>query len=102
MWTTQDFLRIILKIMLNRKEVNRIVTVYVMSVNGKCLMPTNRCGHIRHLLKDGKAKIVSRHPFTVQLLYESGEHTQPLEIGVDFGYIHVGVSVKSRDRGWII
>ena len=73
-------------------------TVYVMSVNGKCLMPTNRCGHIRHPLKDGKAKIVSRHPFTIQLLYESWEYTQPLEIGVDSGYIHVGVSVKSRDR----
>lgn len=73
-------------------------TVYVMSVNGKCLMPTNRCGHVRHLLKDGKAKIVSRHPFTIQLLYESGEHTQPLEIGIDSGYIHVGVSVKSEQR----
>jgi len=69
-----------------------------MSVNGKYLMPTNRCGHVRHLLKDGKAKIVSRHPFTIQLLYESGEHTQPLEIGVDSGYIHVGVSVKSERK----
>ena len=73
-------------------------TVYVMSVNGKRLMPTNRCGHVRHLLKNGKAKIVSRHPFTIQLLYESGEHTQPLEIGVDSGYIHVGVSVKSERK----
>ena len=69
-----------------------------MSVNGKRLMPTNRCGYVRHLLKDGKAKIVSRHPFTIQLLYESEEYTQPLEIGVDSGYIHVGVSVKSERR----
>lgn len=73
-------------------------TIYVMSVNGKHLMPTNRCGHVRHLLKDGKAKIVSRHPFTIQLLYKSEEYTQPLEIGVDSGYIHVGVSVKSEKK----
>ena len=72
--------------------------VYVLSMNGNRLMPTSRCGHVRHLLKDGKAKIVSRHPFTVQLLYESGEYTQPLEIGVDSGYVHVGVSVKSERR----
>jgi len=72
--------------------------VYVVSANGKCLMPTNRCGHVRHLLKDGKAKIISRHPFTIQLLYESEEHTQPLEIGVDSGYLHIGVSVKSERR----
>ena len=61
-------------------------------------MPTNRCGHIRHLLKDGKAIIVSRHPFTIQLLYKSEEYTQSLEIGVDSGYIHVGVSVKSERK----
>lgn len=73
-------------------------TAYVISVNKKRLMPTNRCGHIRHLLKDGKATIVSRHPFTIQLLYKSEEYTQPLEIGVDSGYIHVGVSVKSERR----
>ena len=72
--------------------------VYVISVNGKRLMPTTRCGHVRHLLKDGKAKIVSRHPFTIQLLYKSKEYTQSLEIGVDSGYIHVGVSVKSEQR----
>ena len=72
--------------------------VYVLSMNGNRLMPTGRCGHIRHLLKDGKAKIVSRHPFTIKLLYQSEEVTQPLEIGVDSGYVHVGVSVKSAKR----
>ena len=72
--------------------------VYVISVNGDCLMPSNRCGHIRHLLKDGKAKIVSRHPFTIQLLYESTKYVQPMEIGVSSGYVHVGVSVKSERK----
>ena len=73
-------------------------TVYVISVDGERLMPTNRCRHVRHLLKDKKAKIVSRHPFTIQLLYKSEKYTQSLEIGVDSGYIHVGVSVKSKDK----
>lgn len=72
--------------------------VYVLSMNGKHLMPTRRCGHVRHLLKEGKAEIVSRHPFTIKLLYLSKEYTQPLEIGVDSGYVHVGVSVKSSAR----
>ena len=72
--------------------------VFVLSQNGKRLMPTNRCGHVRHLLKDGKAKIVSRHPFTIQLQYECPEIVQELEIGVDSGYINVGVSLKSKDK----
>ena len=31
--------------------------VYVISKNGKSLMPTTRYGHVRHLLKEGKAEI---------------------------------------------
>ena len=61
-------------------------------------MPTVRYRHIRHLLKDGKAKIYSRHPFTIQLTYDSEEEIQPMEIGMDAGYQHVGVSVKSAKR----
>ena len=61
-------------------------------------MPTTRYGHVRHLLKEGKAKIYSRNPFTVKLLYDSKEFTQPIEIGVDSGYIHIGISVKSEKR----
>ena len=61
-------------------------------------MPTVRYRHIRHLLKDGKAKICSRHPFTIQLTYDSEEEIQPMEIGMDAGYQHVGVSVKSAKR----
>ncbi|MGN8833547.1 RRXRR domain-containing protein [Selenomonas montiformis] len=41
--------------------------VYIISKNGERLMPTVRYGHVRHLLKDGKAIVFSRHPFTVQL-----------------------------------
>lgn len=30
-------------------------TVYVLNKDGKPLMPTTRCGHVRHLLKEQKA-----------------------------------------------
>ena len=32
--------------------------VYVLNNKGKPLMPTNRHGKVRHLLEDGKAKVV--------------------------------------------
>lgn len=43
-------------------------TVYVLNKDGKPLMPTARCGHVRHLLKEQKARVVTSKPFTIQLL----------------------------------
>jgi len=59
--------------------------VYILSKNGNPLMPTSRHGKVKHLLKDGKAKVVRRTPFTIQLLYDSPEYTQPITLGVDAG-----------------
>ena len=53
--------------------------VCVLSNSGERLMPTFRLGKVRRLLKDGKAKIVKHHPFTIQLLYDSKTNTQPIE-----------------------
>ena len=39
--------------------------VYVLSKEGTPLMPTKRHGKVRHLLKQGKAKVVKRTPFTI-------------------------------------
>lgn len=72
--------------------------VFVVSLNGDVLMPTFRYGHVRHLLKSGKAIIFSRHPFTIKLTYSSLKFVQPLEIGMDAGYSHVGVSLKSEKK----
>ena len=69
--------------------------VCVIGSNGERLMPTFRLGKVRHLLKYGKAKIVKHHPFTIQLLYDSGTNTQPMEIGEDVGYNYIGISVKA-------
>lgn len=53
--------------------------VYVISVEGKCLMPTYRRGKVRHMLQRGEAKIVNRDPFTIQLCYSSTEYVQRSE-----------------------
>lgn len=71
--------------------------VYVLNKSGKPLMPTNRCGHVRWLLKEGKAKVVERKPFTIQLLYETEEVTQPLYLGIDPGRTNIGIAVVRED-----
>jgi 5-methylcytosine-specific restriction endonuclease McrA len=63
--------------------------VFVLSKDGKPIMPTNPC-KARMLLKDGKAKIVHRLPFTIKLLYESMAYTQCVVAGMDTGSKTVG------------
>lgn len=75
--------------------------VYVLNKNGQPLMPTNRHGKVKHLLKGGKAKVVKRCPFTIQLLYDSTNYTQNLILGVDTGSSTIGASVAS-DSGNVV
>ena len=58
--------------------------VYVLSINNEPLMP---CSNViaRLLLKQGKAKVKYREPFTIKLTYETTTYTQPLTLGVDTG-----------------
>ena len=72
--------------------------VYVLNIDGQPLMPTNRHGKVRHLLKDGKAKIINRCPFTIQLLYSSTNYTQPVTLGVDAGSKHIGLSATTESK----
>ena len=57
--------------------------VYVLNINGQPLMPTARHGKVRRLLRDKKAKVIKRCPFTIQLLYETLNVTQDITLGVD-------------------
>ncbi len=66
--------------------------VYVLNKDKTPLMPTKRYGHIKRMFKDGRAKVVNRKPFTIQLTYESTNHTQDITLGVDPGYLIVGFS----------
>lgn len=74
--------------------------VYVISQDGKPLMP---CSNpvARLLLKQGKAKVKSREPFTIKLTYETTGYTQNLTLGVDTGSRTIGTAV-SKDNGDII
>lgn len=69
---------------------------YVIAKDGTKLMPTFNIRKVRHMLKDGRAVIYSYLPFTIQLTYESEKNTQPIEITMDTGEQHVGVSVCSE------
>ena len=74
--------------------------VYVLSKDGKPLMP---CSNViaRLLLKQGKAKVRKRQPFTVKLNYETTNYTQNLTLGVDTGSGTFGTAV-TRDNGEIV
>ena len=73
--------------------------VYVLKQNGQPFMPTERFGKVRRLLKEKKAKVVRREPFTIRLLYEpETDVVQECYCGVDTGSKHIGVAVVGNDR----
>ena len=74
--------------------------VYVISQDGKPLMPCSN-SIARLLLKQSKAKVKKRKPFTIKLTYETTNYTQDLTLGVDTGSGTIGTSV-SKDNGDII
>lgn len=67
--------------------------VYVLDKNGQPLMPTHNGAKVRALLKQKRAEVVSKCPFTIKLLYESTNFIQPLTLGVDTGSKYVGSAV---------
>ena len=71
--------------------------IYVISKSGQPLMPTKRAGHVRKLLRRGKAKVVEHVPFVIQLLYSSPCITQPLFGGTDPGRTNIGNAVMTAD-----
>ena len=77
------------------------MTIFVISMHGERLMPTTNIRKVRKLLKAGLAKIVKHHPFTIQLLYETGNATQPIELTEDTGYQYIGVSIKSEKHEYV-
>ena len=74
--------------------------VYVISQDGKPLMPCSNT-IARLLLKQGKAKVKRREPFTIKLTYETTSYTQDLTLGVDTGSGTIGTAV-SKNNGDIV
>jgi N6-L-threonylcarbamoyladenine synthase len=72
--------------------------VYVISKNGQPLMPTENHTKVRILLKNKKAKLIKRCPFTIQLAYDSTNYTQDITLGVDSGSKHIGLSATAKDK----
>jgi len=73
--------------------------VYVINKHGKPLMPC-KPQKARRLLQEGRAKVMRRTPFTVQLLYGSSGYRQPVSLGVDTGAKYVGVAaVRTDEKG---
>ena len=72
--------------------------VYVINQNGQPLMPIERHGKVRRLLKTKKAKVIKRCPFTIQLLYDTENFTQPVILGVDAGSRYIGLSATTNEK----
>lgn len=61
-------------------------------------MPTENHAKVRILLKNKKAKVIKRCPFTIQLAYDSTNYTQDITLGVDSGSKHIGLSATTRNK----
>lgn len=72
--------------------------VYVLNKDGHPLMPTERCGKVRRLLKNGLAKVIKRCPFTIQLTYETTNFVQEISLGIDAGSKTIGLSATIEEK----
>lgn len=71
--------------------------VYVKSNQGNYLMPT-RPDKARWLLKLGRAKVINRTPFVIELTYDSTQIVQDAIAGIDDGGVTVGIAVVANNQ----
>jgi Restriction endonuclease len=71
--------------------------VYVLNQHGKSLMPCTPA-KARKLLNSNKAIVLKKTPFTIQLLYGSSGYTQSVNLGVDAGSKHIGLSATTDTK----
>src|SRR3990167_703714 len=71
--------------------------VYVLSKEGKPLMPCNSA-KAKKLLRSKKAAVVKRYPFTIQLNFECENQVQEVKLGIDSGYKNIGFSAISETK----
>jgi len=71
--------------------------VYVLNREGKPLMPCSP-SKAGKLLKKGKAEVVKKEPFTIQLLFGSSGYRQDITLGVDAGSKVIGVSAVTEKQ----
>jgi hypothetical protein len=71
-----------------------IMLVYVLNNSSTPLMPCS-AAKARNLLKEHKAKVIKREPFTIQLKYGSSGYKQDITLGVDAGSKIIGLSATT-------
>ncbi|CAM4313856.1 RNA-guided endonuclease IscB [Vreelandella rituensis] len=69
--------------------------VYVKSQQGGWLMPTHPA-KARWMLRVGRAEVIQRTPFAIQLTYAATEHGQPVAIGIDDGGVVAGIAAVAN------
>ena len=71
--------------------------VYVINYDNQPLMP---CSNViaRLLLKQGKAKVKRKTPFTIKLTYQADNYTQNLTLGIDTGSSKIGSAVVKESE----
>lgn len=86
-------------------EVNRVqhtgrslkALVYVLSVEGDPLMPCSYAKSKR-MVKSGKATVIKRFPFTIQLNFYVDNFVQKVTLGIDSGFGNIGFSAVSEKK----
>jgi len=71
--------------------------VYVKNLNGNPLMPC-KPAKARKLLRDQKAKVVNRCPFTIQLQWDCEANVQDVTVGIDKGSHLTGISCVGNGK----
>ena len=74
--------------------------VYVINYDNQPLMPCSNT-IARLLLKQGKAKVKRKTPFTIKLTYQADNYTQNLTLGIDTGSSKIGSAVV-KESGDIV
>ena len=69
--------------------------ILVIGMNGLGLAPTTP-GKTRRLLKDKRATVVCRQPFTIRLKYKTGCAHPELALGEDTGSQHIGFAIVEK------
>jgi RRXRR protein/HNH endonuclease len=72
-------------------------SVCVINQNGRVLMPTTP-RKARILERSGKAKRIGYRPYTIQLTYGTRGYIQPITLGIDAGYLHIGFSAVTESK----
>jgi 5-methylcytosine-specific restriction endonuclease McrA len=73
------------------------MVVYVLNSAGVPLMPCS-ASKARRLLDEGQAKVVSRTPFVIKLLYGSSGYKQPITLSIDSGSKMIGVAAVGNGK----